>query len=172
MRFWEAHWFGNSSLAIQFWPRYVIKQQSKTIVWDGETLMLSFRRSVSEGLMGLWYDLVGIMEEVLLNNESNQILWSFSSNGQFSVQSLYVVINHCGVRPVFVHAVWNLKIPPRVQIFLWLLSKNKLLTRDTLVKRREVPDKSCIFFLKQNRSTIYSLIVVLLRHFGRFYLTV
>lgn len=24
VRFWEDHWFGNSSLAIQFWPLYVI----------------------------------------------------------------------------------------------------------------------------------------------------
>jgi len=61
------------------------------------------------------------------------------------VQSLYAVINHHKVKPVFVHAVWKLKIPSRVQIFLWLLSKNKLLTRDNLAKRRNVDDKSCIF---------------------------
>jgi hypothetical protein len=51
IRFWEDHWMGNSSLAIQFWPLYVInEQQGRTIdqVWDGDTLKLSFRRSVSE----------------------------------------------------------------------------------------------------------------------------
>jgi hypothetical protein len=53
--------------------------------------------------------------------------------------------NHHGVKPVSVHAVWKLKIPPRVQIFLWLLSRNKLLTRDNLAKRRNVDDKTCIF---------------------------
>jgi hypothetical protein len=40
-----------SSLATQFWPLYVInEQQGRTIdqVWDGDTLKLSFRRSVSE----------------------------------------------------------------------------------------------------------------------------
>lgn len=32
VRFWEDHWFGDSSLAIQFWPLYVINdQQGKTI---------------------------------------------------------------------------------------------------------------------------------------------
>jgi hypothetical protein len=49
------------------------------------------------------------------------------------------------VKPVFVHAVWKLKIPPRIPIFLWLLSKNKMLTRDNLAKRRNVDDKTCIF---------------------------
>jgi predicted GNAT superfamily acetyltransferase len=35
-------------------------------------------------------------------------------------------------------------IPPRVHFFLWLLSKNKLLTRDNLEKRRR-EDKTCLF---------------------------
>ena len=107
--------------------------------------MLSFSRTVSENLMNLWFELVGIMEEISLIDEPDQIIWSFSSKGKFSVQSLYVVINNHGVKPVFVHAVWKLKIPPRVQIFLWLLSKNKLLTRDNLAKRRNVDDKTCVF---------------------------
>lgn len=54
VRFLEDHWFGNSSLVIQFWPLYVIcEQQGKTIaqVWNGNQLKLSFRRSVSERLM-------------------------------------------------------------------------------------------------------------------------
>ena len=95
-------------------------------------LRLSFRRSVSVSLMGLWYELLSIIEDVHLNDEPDQIIWSFSSNGKFFVQSLYAVINHHGVTPVYVRAVWKLTAPPRVQIFLWLLSKNKLLTRDNL----------------------------------------
>ena len=52
-RFWEDQWFGNTSLAIIYWPLYVInEQQGKSIqeVWDGEELKLSFRRNVSESL--------------------------------------------------------------------------------------------------------------------------
>jgi hypothetical protein len=52
------------------------------------------------------------------------------------IQCLYAVINNHSVKPVYVHVVWKLRIPPRVQIFLWLLSKNKLLTRDNLSKRK------------------------------------
>ena len=42
-------------------------------------------------------------------------------------------------------AVWKLKIPPRVQFFLWLLSSNRVLTRDNVAKRKEVADPSCLF---------------------------
>ena len=46
--------------------------------------------------------------------------------------------------PVYKHVVWKLQIPPRVQIFLWLLAKNRILTRDNLAKRREVTDPPCL----------------------------
>jgi hypothetical protein len=112
---------------------------------DWSTLFKTFRRSVLERLMEMWFELLGIEEEVNLVEEEDQIVWSFCSNGKFSVQSLYAIINHRGVKPVFVQSVWKLKIPPKVQIFLWLLSKNKLLTRTNLAKRRKLEDLSCLF---------------------------
>lgn len=41
--------------------------------------------------------------------------------------------------------VWDLKIPPRVQFFLWLLTNNKHLTRDNLGKRKKLEDESSVF---------------------------
>lgn len=139
---------GNTSLAILFWPLYVINEQhEKTIrdIWNGEVLRLSFRRNVSERLMLMWDELNYVTGSIQLSSEEDQIMWSYSSSGKYSVQSLYAVINHRGVVPVFIQAVWKLFIAPRVQFFLWLLSNNKLLTRDNLVKRRTVNDPSCLF---------------------------
>jgi hypothetical protein len=90
-------------------------------VWDGQVLRLSFRCSISENLMNMWYELLGIVENLNLQEDDDKIMWSFSSNGKFSIQPLYAVINHRGVVPVYVLAVWKLKIPPRVQILLWLM---------------------------------------------------
>ena len=47
--------------------------------------------------------------------------------------------------PVYGSTVWKLKVPPMIQIFLWLITKNKILSRDILAKRREVSDKTCLF---------------------------
>jgi hypothetical protein len=93
IRFWEDQWLGNTSLAILFWPLYVINEQhGKTIrdIWDGEVLKLSFRRNVSERLMLMWEDLRSIGESINLNDEEDQILWSYSSSGKYSVQSLII----------------------------------------------------------------------------------
>jgi hypothetical protein len=93
----------------------------------------------------MWFELLEIVEEVVLLEDEDQIIWSYNSNGKYSVQSLYAVINHKGITPVYVHNVWKLQIPPRVQMFLWLLSKNRTLTRDNLAKRRELADLTCLF---------------------------
>jgi hypothetical protein len=101
-----------------------------------------------------WDELCSIAESITLTNEEDQILWNFNSNEKFSVQSLYAVISHRGVIPKFIHAVWKLNIPPRVQMFLWFLSSNRLLTRDNLAKRREVNDPSCLYCL-ENESIVH-----------------
>jgi hypothetical protein len=50
---------------------------------------------------------------------------------------------------MFVHPIWKLKIPLRLQNFMCLFSKIKLLTKDNLVKRRLVVDQTCLFSAKQ-----------------------
>jgi hypothetical protein len=45
------------------------------------------------------------MEDINLVDEVDQIIWSLCSYGKFAVQSLYVVINHRGVTPIYVQAV-------------------------------------------------------------------
>jgi hypothetical protein len=62
-------------------------------------------------------------------------LWSHTSS-----ESLYAMISFRGVVPMYVSSIWKLSVPPRVQLFLWLVSNNKVLTRDNLAKRREVSD--------------------------------
>ena len=101
-------------------------------VWDGHELMLTFRRNVSEALMSMWWELCAVIEGTILNDDEDQILWSYTSHGTYTVQSLYARINCRGVFLVYTHAIWKLVIPPRVQFFLWLLSHNRILTRDNL----------------------------------------
>jgi hypothetical protein len=64
------------------------------------------------------------MEGVNKSEEEDQIIWSFSSNGKYSVQSLYAVSNHRGVIPVYVHAAWKINIPPRIQIFFFVVTRD------------------------------------------------
>jgi hypothetical protein len=123
-------------------------------VWDGTDLKFIFRRTVSEHGMSMWYEICNIVESLTLNEGEDSLIWSFSSSSTFSVQSLYGVISFRGVKPVYPQTVWGMRIPPQVQVFLWLLSNNKLLTRDNLSKRRPVEDKTCVF-CSENESIVH-----------------
>lgn len=76
------------------------------------------------------------------------MIWQFTSTGLYSSQSLHKIINFRGIKTIHVPALWHLKIPPRVHFFLWQLSKNKVLTRDNLAKRRKVEDPCCLLCLE------------------------
>ena len=148
MRFWEDWWFGNCSLATQFWDLYVINNQKNLCVddvWDGTELKISFRRGVNETLMQDWLALITITESITFSEDCDAIIWSFDNSSKFSVQAMYKIVSFRGIQPVYTPVVWSLYVPPRVHIFLWLLSNNKTLTRDNLAKRRSLEDLSCPF---------------------------
>jgi uncharacterized protein (UPF0333 family) len=44
----------------------------------------------------MWENLNTVGESITLNNEEDQILWSYSSSEKYYVQSLYAIINHGG----------------------------------------------------------------------------
>jgi hypothetical protein len=70
-------------------------------------------------------ELVGTIQ---FTDDADEMIWQFNSSEVYSSQSLYKIINFRGIQPVHVSAVWSLKIPPRVHIFLWLVVKNRALT--------------------------------------------
>ena len=105
----------------------------------------TFRRTVSDDLYQLWLEVVQLVSTVHLSDEEDEMIWKFTSKGTYSSQSLYKVINFRGVKLVHVSAVWGIKVPPRVHMFLWLLINNRTLTRDNLTKRRKVEDATCLF---------------------------
>jgi hypothetical protein len=82
---------------------------------------------------------------MIFSSEEDALIWQFSPSGIYSSQSLYKVIKFRGITLIHSPAVWDLTIPPRVQFFLWLVSQNKILTRDNIAKHRELGDVSCLF---------------------------
>jgi hypothetical protein len=124
-----------------------VNEQNGTIaeLWDGYNLKCTFRITVDRRLFDLWKEVLGIASSLKLSSEEDEPVWQYNSSGIYSSQSLYRVINCRGIMHVFILVVWKLKVPPRIHFFLWLLSNNKLLTRDSLEKRRKVEDMSCLF---------------------------
>ena len=107
--------------------------------------MITFRRRVSIRLMLSWFDLVSIAESISFSEDYDSICWAFDGSNKFSVQSMYKTISFRGILPIHTSAVWQLSMPPRIHILLWLLSNNKILNRTNLAKRRHIEDLRCLF---------------------------
>ncbi|WVZ48702.1 LOW QUALITY PROTEIN: hypothetical protein U9M48_000121, partial [Paspalum notatum var. saurae] len=119
----------------KYWSlyRYVNeKNQSVADLWDGVNLKCTFRRM---GDVNSMEEICQLASTISFNEEDDALVWTFTSKGIYSVQSLYKVEFR-----LFLCAIRDLKIPPRVQYHLWLMSKNRLLTRDNLNKRKKVED--------------------------------
>jgi hypothetical protein len=78
-------------------------------------------------------------------DEDDSIICQYNSSGKYSVQTLYAIINNRGVRQVFTPVVWKVSVPSRLHIFLWLVTNNKVLSRDNLAKRKNMEDMRCLF---------------------------
>jgi hypothetical protein len=70
--------------------------------------------------------------------------WCYEKSGVYSSHS-YAIINFNGVTPIYIAAVWNIRVPPKIQLFLWLLSPNKLATVDNLNKKGMHKPVQCCF---------------------------
>jgi hypothetical protein len=77
----------------------------------------------------------------------------------YSSQSFYAIINYRGITPIYIPAVWNIVLPPKVQLFMWLLSHNKLDIVITLRRKSYQNLSNVVFVLKRRALTTYSLIV-------------
>jgi hypothetical protein len=61
-----------------------------------------------------WQELLAIAETIDLSNEEDQLIWSYETNGVYSSKTMYALVNFRGVTPIYLPAVWDLKIPPRI----------------------------------------------------------
>jgi hypothetical protein len=55
-------------------------------------------------------------------------------NKEFNVKTLYDNLTNITYDPYMKH-IWKRKISPKIEIFMWLLENNVLLTKENLVKR-------------------------------------
>jgi hypothetical protein len=113
-RFSEDLWIDSSSLAIQHWELYcIVNEQNKSIadMWDGMNLKCTFHRCVDRRLLLMWEELVGLVSTIEFTKEEEAFMWQFQSSAVYSSQSLYVVINFRGVKPIYLPTVWKIVVP-------------------------------------------------------------
>jgi hypothetical protein len=88
---------------------------------------------VNENLNSL-HNLVLRIANIHLNDQSDIFKWSLTISGQFPIRSMYQAMLDIDIVPHNIY-LWKIKIPLKIKIFLWLLYRDAILTKDNLVKR-------------------------------------
>ena len=60
----------------------------------------------------------------------DQVVWTKSKDGRFSVKSLYKVLEPESQGDFPTRVIWNSMMPPRVSFFAWEVTWKKVLTLD------------------------------------------
>lgn len=70
-----------------------------------------------------WFELLSIAGSIcFVVDQDVSPIWQYDFKGIYSSRSLYAIINFRGVQPIYLPAVWQKKVPPRLHGFLWLFS--------------------------------------------------
>ena len=75
-----------------------------------------------------------LCRDVVLTESRDRCRWMLNNSGIFSVKSLCdaIKINQSGCP---FKKLWFIKVPAKIKIFLWLVAKRSILTRDVLKSR-------------------------------------
>lgn len=95
--------------------------------------------------MEQWYALEQIVHSTVLTDDIDAVIRKYNTSGVYSTSSLYKIINFRGILPIYVPAIWSLTAPPKIHIYLWLVSKNKIMTKYNLLKRHISKNPACVF---------------------------
>lgn len=148
IQFWHDNWLGDRSLAIQYPYLFNICMNphiSLTVVLDSHGRAVQFARTPTGVQKYEWEELLHVIHSFHSDSNIDEISWGLEHQGQFSVKSLYQFVSFRGVLESSSLQIWKLPIPPKIRVFLWLLVKNRILTKNNLIKRGWVGQLSCFF---------------------------
>ena len=103
-----------------------------------------------------WLHLVRRLMDVHLSDQPDSFRWKLTTNGVFTVKSMYLDLINSGPLPRSIH-IWKIKVPLKIKIFMWFVHKRVILTKDNLLKRRWVGSPRCCFC--NNDETIQHLFI-------------
>ncbi|CAL2244240.1 unnamed protein product [Prunus armeniaca] len=143
VKFWTDTWIGDVPLVDTNFPLSDQLDKAETVSnyfsmtgWNIQKLLQALQPEAVMHIISIHVDVDG--------NIPDTCIWGPSSNGVFSVKTAYELsarFNEVTGSPW--KFIWNLKIPPRVKMFTWLLTQKKILTNVQRVRRHLSRDPSC-----------------------------
>jgi hypothetical protein len=145
--FWKSVWIGNLPLSVQFPVLFDLtydKDVSVNDVFTSNFESLTFRRRIVGNLRMLFEEMISCCNQVSLSDQEDKIVWNLGKKG-FSVNSMYKKKMEDQVLIPY-KFLWKSKLPHKIKVLFWLVARNKILTRDNLMKRNWIGSLDCCFY--------------------------
>jgi hypothetical protein len=97
--------------------------------------------------------------QVHLNDDKEMFVWGLTSSCIFSVKSMYLDLLDDDTKYLKKY-IWKMKVPLKINIFMWFLHRKVILTKDNLLKRNWIGNDSCCFY--NNKESIQHLFLSVL----------
>lgn len=137
--FWHDRWNRDHTLACLYPNLYSISLDINCTVAEvlsGKSVNLHFRRQIIGVYKDEWIDSQNLLATFTIQPlVLAKILWTWNSSGIFLVHSFYEWTEFGGMINYEYDVIWQSKIPLKIKIFLWLVRKKKVLTKDLLLKK-------------------------------------
>jgi hypothetical protein len=152
--------FGKTVVKCQCIKRWVsepiVRRENAPVadIFRTRPLNITFRRSLETENLDAWNHLVLRVVQVHLRERTYIFRWSLKCDGNFFVSSMYQTLLDTNIVPHNSY-LWKIKIPLKIKVFLWLLYREAILTKDNLVKRNWHGNEMCSFC--NNHKTIQHL---------------
>jgi zinc-binding in reverse transcriptase len=124
-------------------------------------LALSFNRQLADIFYTEWCDLLHELSSFEFNYcDDDTLIWRWTAHGRFTVHSLYLWLEYEGVQNTEYNVLWSLNIPLKIKIFIWLVRRNKILTKVNLAKKVGL-NLLHVCFIMENKMLIIYLFLAL-----------
>ena len=97
--------------------------------------IINISSPVAFGLAQQMHQFINILDTLVLNLEDDDILWPPSEDNSFPVKTYYTLINDGGLRSQYRLHIWKSCASLKIKIFAWLVTHNKILSRENFVKK-------------------------------------
>lgn len=94
---------------------------------------IRFRRILWGETLVMLQNLQHMCKGVTLSQECDKLVWLIGAHGKFSVHSFYCALKM--QNNLYPHRfLWKMKFPLMIKVFLWLVLRISILTKDNLIK--------------------------------------
>ena len=140
--FWHDPWFHGESLLSKFRSDIISLADSHNFAEVGEYIVnSSWNLPTSNHL-----DIIELRRRILpISIHSRDVIsWGLISNNQVSVTMIWDFLRPRASKPIWFDAVWHVFSIPKCSFLLWLVLKERLLTRDRMLRFNMQTEIVCV----------------------------